>query len=146
MNKTLSLLALTLVFSACVQERPAPQEEAEPEAKAEKLAFDPHFSHTVFIWLKNPESTADRQAFETALETFLENSQYAQTNFVGTPPVAIREVVDDSFTYQLTVTFASEEDQAAYQDEPAHLKFVEEAKELWEKVVVYDATPYKALD
>jgi PBP1b-binding outer membrane lipoprotein LpoB len=146
MNKPLFALALAIVLYSCVQERPAPQEEAEPEVKSEKLAFDPHFSHTVFIWLKNPESAEDRQAFETALETFLENSEYAQTNFVGTPPKAIREVVDDSFTYQLTVTFASAEDQAAYQDEPAHLKFVEQAKELWEKVVVYDATPYKAID
>ena len=110
------------------------------------MAFDPHFSHTVLIWLKNPDSAEDREVFETALETFLENCEYAQTNLVGTLLQVIREVVGDSFTYQLTVTFASAEDQAAYQDEPAHLKFVEEAKELWEKVVVYDATPYKALD
>lgn len=134
-------------MTACVQQRPEPKEEPQPEAPGRQtLEFDPHFSHTVFIWLKNPDRMEDRQAFESSLEKFLENSQYAQTNFVGIPPKALREVVDDTFTYQLTVTFASEADQAAYQDEPAHLLFIEESNTLWEKVVVYDALPYKSLD
>ena len=144
MNRITTLFLLVLV-SACVQERPEPQEEPE-KPKSAKVEFDPHFSHTVFIWLKNPDAEEDRKAFEAALEKFLDNSQFAQTKFIGVPPKAIREVVDDSFTYQLTVTFSSEADQAAYQDEAAHLLFVEEAKELWSKVVVYDALPYKPLD
>lgn len=145
MNKLFPLLLMALCVS-CVQPRPEPKEEAAPEAQAVKLEFDPHFSHTVFIWLKNPDSAEDRQAFETALETFLENSEYAQTNYVGIPPKATREVVDGSFTYQLTVTFASAEDQQGYQDEPAHLLFIEQASPLWNKVVVYDALPYKEVD
>ena len=138
---------MVILMTACVQQRPEPKEEPQPEAPASQtLEFDPHFSHTVFIWLKNPDRKEDRQAFEASLEKFLENSQYAQTNFVGIPPKAVRDVVDDTFTYQLTVTFASGADQAAYQDEPAHLLFIEESNTLWEKVVVYDALPYKSLD
>ena len=105
--------------------------------------FDSNFAHVVYFWLKDPASTADRAKFEMSLSTFLENSKFAKTNFIGAPPKAIRDVVDDSFTYNLIVTFESSEAQAGYQEEEAHLKFIEECKDLWEKVVVYDAKGIK---
>ncbi|MEX0291515.1 MAG: Dabb family protein [Flavobacteriaceae bacterium] len=101
--------------------------------------FDPAFVHTVFFWLNNPESDADRASFETALSKFLKTSDYAKTNFIGTPPKATRDVVDGSFTYSLVVTFESAEAQQKYQEEPAHLLFIEEASSLWNKVIVYDS-------
>ena len=101
--------------------------------------FDSNFAHVVYFWFKNPSNSSDRVKFEKSLKTFLDSSKYAKTNFVGTPPKAIRDVVDDSFTYNLIVTFESAEAQAAYQDEEAHLTFIEECKDLWEKVIVYDA-------
>jgi len=104
-----------------------------------EIEFDPAFVHAVYFWLHNPDEPADRNAFESSLNTLLENSKYTKTNYVGTPPKAIRDVVDDSFTYFLLVTFESEEAQEAYQVEAAHLKFIEDAGHLWNKVVVYDA-------
>jgi len=102
--------------------------------------FDSNFAHTVYFWLKNPDSPADRKAFETSLRTFLDNSAYAKTQFIGKPPTASRDVVDGSFTYSLIVTFESDEAQQLYQDEPSHKKFVEESSGLWTKVMVYDST------
>lgn len=102
--------------------------------------FDSSFAHTVYFWLKNPDSTADRKAFETSLRTFLDSSAYAKTQFIGRPPKASRDVVDGSFTYSLIVTFESAEAQQLYQDEPPHKKFVEESSGLWTKVIVYDST------
>ena len=104
--------------------------------------FDPAFVHNVYFWLHNPDSEEDRAAFETALKELLRNSMYTRTNFIGTPPKAIRDVVDDTFTYNLVVTFHSAEAQENYQVEEAHLKFIEDAKHLWKKVVVYDAIGY----
>lgn len=101
--------------------------------------FDHAFAHTVYFWFKNPDSHADRTKFEASLQKFLDNSKYAKTNFMGTPPKAVRDVVDDSFTYSLIVTFESAEAQEAYQEEEAHLIFIEECKDLWEKVIVYDS-------
>lgn len=101
--------------------------------------FDPTFTHVVYFWFKNPDSKADRATFEASLTKFLNNSQYAKTKFIGKPPKAVRDVVDDSFTYSLILTFASAEDQAAYQAEPPHLVFIEECEDLWEKVIVYDS-------
>lgn len=104
-----------------------------------KAEFDPSFIHSVYFWLHNPDSESDRAAFEKAINTLLDNSKYAKTNFLGIPPKSTRSVVDDSFTYNLFVTFESAEAQEAYQVEEAHLAFIEEAQSLWKKVVVYDA-------
>lgn len=101
--------------------------------------FEHAFAHTVYFWFKNPDSQTDRATFEASLKKFLDNSKYAKTNFIGKPPKAVRDVVDDSFTYSLIVSFDSAEDQAAYQVEPPHLVFIEECKDLWEKVIVYDS-------
>lgn len=103
--------------------------------------FDPAYCHTVFFWFKRPDSASDRELFENELKLFLHDSTYAKTCFIGTPPKAIRPVVDDSFTYSLVVTFESAEAQQKYQDEPPHLRFVEQCKDLWEKVIVYDSLP-----
>jgi len=105
--------------------------------------FDPNYAHVVYFWLKNPSNQEDRTAFETSLRQFLDNSQFAKTNFIGSPPKATRDVVDDSFTYNLIVSFESAEAQDAYQKEEAHLQFIEESKHLWTKVVVYDASSVK---
>lgn len=105
--------------------------------------FDANFVHTVFFWLNNPDNEADRNAFETSLKKFLDSSKYAKTDFIGTPPKATREVVDGTFTYKLVVTFESAEAQENYQNEEAHLLFIEECKDLWEKVIVYDAQGLK---
>lgn len=112
---------------------------AKAQVEEDNLPFDPAFVHVVYFWLNNPESSADRVEFKAALSAFLEVSKYANTNFIGTPPKASRSVVDDSFTYCLIVTFESAEAQEAYQNEQAHLDFIEKANHLWEKVVVYDA-------
>ncbi|WP_411029934.1 Dabb family protein [Spongiimicrobium sp. 3-5] len=101
--------------------------------------FDPSFAHTVYFWFKNPDNEADRARFEKSLQQFLDNSKFAKTDFIGKPPKASRDVVDGSFTYSLIVTFESAAAQEGYQKEEPHLLFIEECKDLWEKVIVYDS-------
>ena len=112
---------------------------AYSQEKQTMLNFDPAFVHNVYFWLHQPDNEQARAKFETALNKFLMASQYAKTKFVGVPPKATRDVVDDSFTYNLVVTFDSSAAQEAYQKEAPHLTFIEEAKDLWKKVIVYDA-------
>lgn len=101
--------------------------------------MDPAFVHVVYFWLNDPNNDSDRKDFEEALYTLLESSEFTQTNFVGTPPKASRDVVDDSYSYCLILTFDSAEAQESYQTEPVHLAFIENASHLWNKVIVYDA-------
>ncbi|WBU88009.1 Dabb family protein [Cellulophaga omnivescoria] len=102
--------------------------------------FESAFVHNVYFWLKNPDSEDDKKAFVASLRKFLNASKYANTNFIGVPPAATRDVVDGSFTFSLLVSFTSAENQQKYQDEEAHLTFIEESAHLWSKVVVYDST------
>ena len=105
--------------------------------------FDSNFAHVVYFWFNEPDNEVHRAQFEASLTKFLNNSKYAKTKFMGTPPKAVREVVDDSFTYNLVVTFDSAESQNKYQEEEAHLVFIDECKDLWKKVIVYDALGVK---
>ncbi|WP_339666361.1 Dabb family protein [Maribacter arcticus] len=129
MKNIICILAITLMTSAVFGQN-----------KNEMKEFDSNFSHTVFFWLKNPDNTADRAAFETSLKKFLDNSGYAKTKFIGTPPRSSRDVVDGSFTYSLILTFDSAESQKEYQDEAPHKLFISESEKLWTKVIVYDST------
>ena len=47
-----------------------------------KQEFNKEFVHSVYIWLKNPDSASDRAAFEKSLMKFLKDSKYAETNYV----------------------------------------------------------------
>ncbi len=127
MKKQVCILVITLLLLSCGQKQ------------NDLKTFDPAFVHTVYFWLKDPESIQDRAAIEVSLKKFIQNSKYAKTKFVGTPPKATRDVVDDSFTYALVLTFSSAEEQENYQNEEAHLIFIEESQDLWDKVLVYDS-------
>jgi hypothetical protein len=112
---------------------------SDVQAQEQKPEFDHNFTHVVYFWLKNPDNTQDRKAFLTSLKSFMSKSEYAKTKFIGQPAGTSRDVVDGSFTYSLILSFPSKEIQDKYQQEPAHVKFVEESQHLWERVVVYDS-------
>ena len=101
--------------------------------------FDPAFTHVVYFWLENPDNPEECREFESAVRELMDTSRYTKTNFLGRPPRATREVVDDSFTYTMIVTFESAAAQKAYQVEQVHLDFIAKAGHLWKKVLVYDA-------
>jgi len=113
--------------------------ESYSQTKEPMKEFDSNFAHTVYFWLKHPESEQDKTSFVTSLKKFLNTSKYAKTNFIGYPPKASRDVVDGSFTFSLIVTFESAAAQESYQKEEAHLLFIEESNSLWTKVIVYDS-------
>jgi len=100
---------------------------------------DKEFVHTVFFWLKDPESKTDRAKFERSLKTFINSSQFIQKKHLGIPAGTNREVIDRSYTYCLSLTFRSKADQDKYQTEDVHLAFIKESEDLWKKVIVYDS-------
>ncbi len=102
-------------------------------------SFPGKFVHSVYFWLNNPENEADNELFLKNLNEFLENSEYLLSYHVAPPAGTPREVVDNSYDYNLVVTFDSKEEQDKYQTEPAHLKFVENSNHLWDKVQIYDS-------
>ena len=129
MIKYLKLLIILMILTAT----------APVKAQDQIVDFDKNFTHVVYFYLNNPDDPKDKTAFETSLKKFLNNSLYAKTKFIGIPAETPRGVVDNSYTYSLILTFPSKEIQDKYQEEPAHLLFIEESAHLWNKVIVYDS-------
>lgn len=96
------------------------------------------FVHTVFFWLKDKDSEADRQKLYEGI-TMLSTIDLIETAFVGVPAATNRDVIERSYDFSITFVFPDPETQDAYQVDPTHLKFVEEYGHLWERVLVYDA-------
>lgn len=96
------------------------------------------FIHNVFFWLKNPNRTEDATALAKGIRT-LEQVSTVQDFHLGKPAPTDRPVIDNTYAYHLMLIFNNLEDQTTYQNDPIHLKFVEDCEHLWEKVQVYDS-------
>lgn len=98
----------------------------------------PSLIHTVFFWTNEGTTDDQMKAFEEGLVK-LGTCPQIQSFFWGPPaPTEARDVVDNTYDYAINVHFASKEDQDAYQVDPIHQEFIENHKDLWAKVVVYD--------
>lgn len=95
------------------------------------------FVHTVFFWLKDELSEAQKKSFIEGVET-LKNIQPNVSILTGTPASTNRPVIDTSYDYGLTCIFESRADHDIYQEDPVHQKFLEEHAGDWQKVVIYD--------
>lgn len=95
------------------------------------------FIHTVFFWLRADLDSAALTEFEAGLSSLNAVETVVQL-FWGKPAGTEREVVDGSYDYNLTIHFEDAAGQAAYQPDAIHNKFVEQNKDKWVKVQVYD--------
>ena len=96
------------------------------------------FIHHVYFWLKNPGNASDRSKLVEGL-TKLSKVATIKNFHIGKPANTSRGVIDTSYDISWYNEFANDEDQASYQVDPIHLKFVEECSHLWQKVIVYDS-------
>ena len=97
------------------------------------------FIHSVYFWLKNPDSQADRDAFEKSLKKFINSSKFITAKHIGMPASTNREVIDNTYTYSLILSFKNKEMQDKYQEEDVHKTFIGESQNLWKKVLIYDS-------
>ena len=95
------------------------------------------------VMLGRESSTAQtnlsRKTFLKNARTYLKKVEVVVTSYIGVPANTPREIVDNSYTFSLVVTFKNKEDQDIYQTHPAHVKFVEDTSDLWNKVQIYDS-------
>lgn len=95
------------------------------------------FIHHVFFWLADAGSKEALEKLTEGLQT-LSAVQSIQTFHIGLPADTSRDVIDGSYSLSWLLTFSNKADQDSYQEDPIHLKFVDECKHLWGKVIVYD--------
>lgn len=96
------------------------------------------FVHHVYFWLKNPGNKEDRDKLVAGLKK-LSTVKTIKQFHIGQPADTKRDVIDTSYAVSWLVLFDNGADQASYQTDPIHLKFVEECSSLWTKVTVYDS-------
>lgn len=96
------------------------------------------FFHVVYFWLINDTSEV-KEKFLKELNHFISQVDDIKKVHIGPPADTDRDVIDNTYSYNLLVTFKSKKEHDIYQEHPAHLKFIENASGLWEKVLVYDS-------
>ena len=149
--RILLLAFMVLSLSTCNQAR-VTELETENETLQEQLAaaltqltkvqqesnYQPGLIHSVFFWLKEDLSDTDRTAFLAGVNSLREVSSVQQMYVGPVAPTEARGVVDNTYSIALLVHFDDIAGQDAYQIDPIHLKFVEDHKDKWTKVIVYD--------
>jgi hypothetical protein len=95
-------------------------------------------SHNVYFTLKD-QSEDKKQELVAACEKYLKPRQGVVFFDAGVLCEELnREVNDQDWQVGLHVIFDTKENQDIYQTAPEHLQFIEENKENWEKVRVFD--------
>lgn len=95
-------------------------------------------THVVLCWMDT--SLTETQVDDLITETQkLDRIPGVEKLSVGRPVHSERTIVDDSFTFGITMEFESVEAMNAYLKHPAHTQFVtEKIKPLLVKLLVYD--------
>lgn len=96
------------------------------------------FIHHVYFWLNNPDSADDLKKLIEGLQK-LSKVKTIKMFHIGKPAGTNRDVIDSSYAVSWLLMFNNKADQDSYQTDPIHLKFIDECKHLWKKVVVYDS-------
>jgi hypothetical protein len=96
------------------------------------------FVHSVYFWLRDDLSPADRAAFVDGIRSLC-TIESVQQGFIGTPAGTSRPIIDASYSYALVVSFPDEAAHDAYQVHPVHDRFRERCGGAWKKIVIYDA-------
>jgi len=142
------LLLTVLFFFSCNQVDTA--KEAQINDLQEKIATlekavanssndETGLVHTVFFWMH--ENVTDEQKANFAkngLGELVKVPSIYKSYFGPPADTAPRDVGDSSYDFALNCHFKNKADQDTYQIDPIHLKFIEDFKDLWKEVKVYD--------
>jgi hypothetical protein len=93
--------------------------------------------HTVFFWLKQNTSDAERNLFEKELDKLTLDLEI-QERRVGKPASTNRDVIDRSYDFGISLCFENLDSHDRYQAGETHQEFLKNCQDLWERVQVYD--------
>ena len=96
-------------------------------------------AHHVFFTLKDPSDEA-RQKLLAACNQYLDDHEGLVGFSIGTRDTELDREVNQSFDVSLHCIFADRPAHDRYQTAPRHLQFIEENKDSWAEVRVFDST------
>ncbi|MEJ6581695.1 MAG: Dabb family protein [Akkermansiaceae bacterium] len=96
--------------------------------------------HHVYFWLKEDRQNSEGiQTFEAGLAALCKSPNIASSYWAGPAATAERPVTDHSWSYAISLKFASMEEHDRYQEgDPIHDEFIASFKDWWAKVLVMD--------
>jgi hypothetical protein len=118
---------------------------ASSEAEASITVDAPiSFVHHVFFWLKDPKNKQDHDKLLAGLRGLGKIKEIKMAH-IGSPSINEfdKSVTDASYSFSVLLIFANKVDEEKYLVNPLHKKFIEDHKNLWSKVVVYDSALIK---
>lgn len=99
---------------------------------------DQAITHVVIVWAN--EEVSEGQVSEIIDKTdVLSTIDAVQALKIGRPVMSERKIVDDSFTFAISVEFKNKADMQRYLEDETHLKYVQTVlTPVVKKFVVYD--------
>ena len=94
--------------------------------------------HNAYFWLKAGSTAEDLAAFEDGLRSLIASPEVSDGYFGRPADSEARDVVDNTYTYGLILTFPDTEAHDRYQEGANHAAFVADHLKRWERVQVYD--------
>jgi len=139
--KSIALILFSLfIFSNCAAQRDTKPKVTTQMIEEASATVETPMIHNVYFWLVDDITEEGKKVFEKGLED-LGLVPSIEKYYWGKPAATEeRDVIDASYHYAINVFFKSLEDQAAYQIDPLHLKFVADHEAIFKKVIVYDNT------
>ena len=129
-----SLIGLLPLGVLCFAASGTPAEAGGDKGKGNQLA------HNVYFSLKDNSPDA-KQKLVAACKKYLSKHEGIVFFAAGTRTKELdREVNDRDFDVALHIVFVGQAAHDKYQDAPDHHKFIDENKDNWKKVRVFDST------
>jgi hypothetical protein len=95
------------------------------------------FSHVVIFWTDPADPNAADKLIAGA-HKYLKPIPGSLHFHIGKMVGSHRPVVDQTYQVALNLVFTDKQAQDDYQVHPEHLKFVDECRQLWQRVTIYD--------
>ena len=95
------------------------------------------FIHSVYFWLREDISAAERQRFEAGIRSLVTIDSVVR-GWVGKPAATDRPVIERGYSHALIVELADERAHDAYQVHPVHDLFREQCAGLWSGIRIFD--------
>jgi hypothetical protein len=96
--------------------------------------------HYVLFWLREDLTEKEREDFVAFFEELKQIEGITSLSYGKAAATHPRPVVDNSFSYNLIVTFASLKEVEVYENHPVHLEAIKKYSHFWTKVIVHDTT------
>lgn len=126
-------VAFAGVAGSLMQSCTSPQINSTATGSQEQIA------HYVLFWLNPDLSEAEIADFAEFFEELKAIPGIKSLHYGRPAPTNPREVVENSFTYNLLVYFNSMEEVDVYETHPIHLAAIEKYSKYWNRVVVHDS-------